>query len=138
MAATTLVFARAERRVVRVAVAVAATTVAAAIGAAAGSAAARGGRPAPSTEVAAGAELEQMARFEAQKNLFRARWAARAWATREGTDPGDGFLALARLDHALGDDERARKALAKIDARATSPRVREEAAKLRTAWGAPP
>jgi hypothetical protein len=65
-------------------------------------------------------------------NPYQAHYRALRWA-REEQVPGQGFLALARLDVTLGRDDAAKKVLEKVVARATSEDARREAQRLREA-----
>jgi len=66
-----------------------------------------------------------------RENPFQAHYRAAQWAKGEAV-PADGYLALARLDVALGRRDRAHKVLAKLVARAASEEIRGQANALQT------
>jgi hypothetical protein len=94
---------------------------------------------APSAPASApGDPREAVAYWRGQNNLFHARAEALRWANAEPS-PGEGYLALAEVDWALGDAMRARKVLAKVVERGSSEAVRARAQEIERQWGpAPP
>jgi hypothetical protein len=63
------------------------------------------------------------------RNLYQARYWALKWAKRE-TVPGEGYLALARVDIEMARPDRARKALIRTAARTQSDDIRQRAQAL--------
>ena len=72
------------------------------------------------------------------ENPFRARAAAFKWAQHEGSAFGEGYLALAEIDFALGHREVAERVIAKVVERAPDPAMRARAARVRDTWHAAP
>ncbi|HXX67243.1 MAG TPA: hypothetical protein VEK07_08680 [Polyangiaceae bacterium] len=95
-------------------------------------------RPAPSPVIddllRADADPVALTRFWSMRdNAYRARfWAAR-WAAAEH-DPGEGRLALARADWALGHVDEARRLAAQVVAGATDGAARQLASAQLAAW----
>ena len=71
-------------------------------------------------------------------NPFRARAAAFKWAQREGSAFGEGYLALAEIDFALGHREVAERVIAKVVERAPDPAMRARAERVRDTWHSAP
>jgi len=84
----------------------------------------------------AGSPAEMIAAWRERRNLFRAHAVALDWARKEAT-PGDGYLALAEVDHELGQDHKAQKTLAKIVANPASEAVRRAAVDHAREWQVP-
>jgi hypothetical protein len=81
---------------------------------------------------------EATAYFRRAENPFRARAAAIAWAQREGTAFGEGYIALAEIDFALGHRDVAERVIAKVIGRAQDPAMRARAERIRDSWRAAP
>jgi len=92
--------------------------------------------PAP-LAVAPPSPAEVIASSIAQENPYRAHRAALAWAKAEPV-PGEGYLALARLDHDRGDVIKARKVLGKVLASTASEDIRAQAQALQNRWSSEP
>jgi Tfp pilus assembly protein FimV len=78
-----------------------------------------------------------VAYWQARDNAWRARGAALAWARLEKATPGEGHLALARLDWELGEREKAQRAVTQILEHGEDAAVRARAASLRDSWDRP-
>lgn len=76
---------------------------------------------------------DQTRLWSTRDNAFRARFWAEQWAATEG-NPGEGRLALARADWALGHAEEARRLAAQVAAEAPDGVVRQRASAQLTAW----
>jgi hypothetical protein len=72
-------------------------------------------------------------RWSGRDNVFRARFWAIRWAATERT-PGEGHLALARADWAVGRTEEARKIAARVAVTATDEVARQQASAQLAVW----
>ena len=89
----------------------------------------------PSPPSWAGSPAAETARWVDRDNLFQARaWAAR-WAATEGGE-GDGHLALAKLDWALGHHDEALALAAHVAASGADDGVKQRASQQLRAWAA--
>lgn len=77
---------------------------------------------------------QAVAWWTARENPYQAHFRAWWWARSEAV-PGEGYLALARLDVTLGHSDAARRVLARIVERASSDAVRERAQSLAATLG---
>lgn len=91
------------------------------------------GTPRPEATEPASPE-QAVAWWIARENPYQAHFRAWWWARSEAI-PGEGYLALARLDVTLGQNDAARRVLARIVERASSNAVRERAQSLAATLG---